>query len=103
MDEHLRIFDNKIKDEVKRNLLEKIIVGLELKRMDIAEKKESANYILDRIDSIKDYNGLILFLDALKTKWPIYSDVYNLFKNRFYQEKEKDVINKLTSYIHQFN
>lgn len=103
MDKSSKIVDEKLKEEVKRSLLEKIIVGLELKRMDLAQKKESAGYILDRMDAIKDYTELVLFLDALQQRWPIYTDVYNLFKNRFYKDKEKDVINKLTSYIHKLN
>lgn len=103
MDQNLTVFDEKLKNEVKKSLIQKIITGLELKQINLSQKKDSANYILDNINLIKNYSEFVLFLDALKSKWPFFLDVYNLYKNKFYQEKEKVVINRLTNYIHKLN
>ena len=103
MDQNSAIFDDNLKNEVKKNLIMKIITGLELKQVSLAQKKDSANFILDHIDTIKDYSKFILFMDELKSKWPFFLDTYNLYKNKFYQEKEKAVIDRLTNYIHKLN
>ncbi len=103
MDQNSFIIDVRLKDEAKKSLVNKIILGLEMKQIDLTQKKDSASYILDHIEEVKNYSEFVLFLDALKSKWPIFLDVYNIFKNRFYQEKEKAVIDRLTNYIHKSN
>jgi len=94
-----QIFDEKLKNEVKATLLQTIISGLEAKTLTLAGMKESANYILDHIEKIKNYSQFMIFMDELKTKWPIFKNSYDLYSNKFYQEKEKQVISKLSSYI----
>lgn len=103
MDQTSSVVDGKLKDEAKKNLINKIILGLEMKQIDLTQKKDSASYILDHIEEVKNYSEFVIFLDDLKRKWPIFLDVYNLFNNRFYQEKEKAVIDRLTNYIHKSN
>jgi len=94
-----QIFDEKLKNEVKASLLQTIISGLEVKTLTLASMKESANYILDHIEKIKNYSQFMVFMDELKTKWPIFKNSYDLYSNKFYQEKEKRMIDKLSSYI----
>ena len=98
-----QIFDEKLKNEVKATLLQTIISGLEAKTLTLAGMKESANYILDHIEKIKNYSQFMIFMDELKTKWPIFKNSYDLYSNKFYQEKEKQVISKLSSYIKSQN
>jgi len=99
MDQNSQVFDEVLKKDVKKNLVDAIILSLQTKRMSFREMRESANYILDNIDSPKNYSDLILFLNELKTEWPQYSNVSALYKNKFYKEKEKVLINRLSSYI----
>lgn len=94
-----QIFDENLKNKVKADLLQAIISGLEAKTLTLAEMKTSANYILDHIEKIKNHSQLLVLLDELKTKWSIFKNVYYLYSNRFFQEKEKDVISKLQSFI----
>jgi len=103
MDQNSAVIDEKIKEDVRSSLLQKIILGLETNQMNLVQKRQSAAFILDNFDSINSYKDLIFFLDSLKVRWAIFTDVCNIFKNKYYQEKEKDVINKLTSYIHRLN
>ena len=103
MDQNSTTFDEKLKNEVKAALLQEIISSLEAKNLTLVGMKESANYILDHIEKIKNYSQFMVFMDELKSKWPIFKNSYNLYSNKFYQEKEKQVINKLSSYIKSQN
>ena len=94
-----QIFDEKLKNEVKSTLLQTIISSLEAKSLTLLGMKESARYILEHIEKIENYSQFMLFMDELKTKWPVFKNSYDLYSNRFYQEKEKQVIDKLSSYI----
>lgn len=100
-DQH--VFDDNLKNEVKANLLQAIVSGLEKKTLSLAQMKSSANYILDNIDKIKNYSQFIVFMDDLNNKWTIFKDAHNIYSNRFYQEKEKEVINKLQGFIKSQN
>ncbi len=99
MDQSFAVFDDKTRNEAKASFLRYIITGLESKRMTLVEMKASANFILDHIDNIKNYSEFMVFLDELKNKWTIFTDVYGLYNNKFYQEKEKLVIDKLSKFI----
>lgn len=103
MDNSSLIVGNKLKKEVKDFLLDRIITDLQSGKMDLIAKKESARFILKNMSLVKNYQDLILFLETLKSRWPNFTDVYNIYKNRFYQEKEKVIIDKLTSYLHKLN
>lgn len=96
-------FDEKLKNEVKASLLQMIISGLEAKTLTLVGMKESANYILNHIEKIKNYSQFMVFMDELKTKWPIFKNSYDLYSNKFYQEKEKEVISKLQGFIKSQN
>lgn len=94
-----QVFDEKLKNEVKASLLQMIISGLEAKTLTLVDMKKSANYILDHIEKIKNYSQFMVFMDELKTKWPIFKNSYDLYSNKFYKEKEEEVINKLQGFI----
>ncbi len=94
-----QVFDVNLKNKVKADLLHAIISGLEAKTLNLVGMKASANYILDHIEAIKNYSQFMVFMDELKTKWPVFKNSYNLYGNKFYQEKEKEVISKLQGFI----
>lgn len=99
MDENSVLFSEELKNEVQQVLMEKITSNLENKHINLIQMKESANFILDGIAQVKNYSQLVVFLEALQAKWPIFKDSYFLYKNRYFQEKEKQVIDRLSSYI----
>lgn len=94
-----QIFDDNLKNEVKASLLQGIISGLEKKTLSLVQMKASANYILDHIEKIKNYSQFMVFMDDLNNKWSVFKDSYKIYSNRFYQEKEKEVISKLQGFI----
>lgn len=102
MDQKPQVFDENLKKEVEKALVEKIISALESKQINLAQMKIVANYILDNIDSIKNYSQFILFLENLQKQWPIFIDIYVFYKNKSSQEKEKMIINKLSNYIDSY-
>ncbi len=93
------LFSEELKNEVQEVLMEKITSNLENKHINLMQMKESANFILDGLAPVRNYSQLVVFLEALQLKWPIFKDSYNLYKNRYFQEKEKQVIDRLSSYI----
>ncbi len=99
MDQNPGVFDENLKKEVEKFLVEKIITALEAKQINIAQMKESSAYILDNIVPVKNYSDFILFLEKLKSKWSIFTEVFGLYKNKFYKDKEKVMINRLSQYI----
>ena len=99
MDQKSTLFDENLKNEVKANLLQAIISGLEKKTLSLVQMKASANYILDHIEKIKNYSQFLVFMDDLNNKWSIFKDINKIYNNRLYQEKEKEVINKLQGFI----
>jgi spore coat polysaccharide biosynthesis protein SpsF (cytidylyltransferase family) len=103
MDKSQKVFDENLKNEVKAALLQAIISGLEKKSLSLIQMKASANYILDHIEDIKNYSQFMVFMDELNNKWSIFKDVYRIYSNRFYQEKEKEVINRLSGFIRSQN
>lgn len=99
MDQKSTLFDENLKNEVKANLLQAIISGLEKKTLSLAQMKATASYILDNIEKIKNYSQFMIFMNDLNNKWSVFKDTYKIYSNRFYQEKEKEVINKLQGFI----
>ncbi len=99
MDKSQKVFDNELKNKVKADLLQAIISGLEKKTLSLVQMKASANYILDHIEKIKNYSQFLVFMDDLNSKWSVFKDIHKIYNNRFYQEKEKEVINRLQGFI----
>ncbi len=99
MDQNSAVIDEKLKSEMKKKLVDRLIFGLREKKLTIPQMKSSAQFILDKIDKLNDLSSLILFLDELKTKWPVYDTVYTSYKYLLNQKKEEELIKKLTTYI----
>lgn len=87
---------------MKKKLVDRLIFGLRNKQLTIAQMKSSARFILDKIDKLNDLSSLILFLDELKTKWPVYETVFISYKYLLNQKKEEEMIKRLSSYIKNF-
>ncbi|MBI5126935.1 hypothetical protein HZA76_00575 [Candidatus Roizmanbacteria bacterium] len=98
-----QVFDEKLKNKVKADLLQVIILGLESKNLTLAGMKASANYILDHIEKINNYSQFLVFMNLLKTKWKVFENVYKIYNHISDQDKEKEVINKLQSFIKSQN
>ena len=93
------IIDSNFREEVEKFMVDKILSAIEIDQLDMSQMKSAANKILDNIDNLKNYGELITFLQSMKDEYPVLVEVYNLYKNKFYQDQEKDVINKLSQYI----
>lgn len=92
-------FNDSLKKDVKRKLVDALVNGLRTEKLSLKDMKISSNFILDKIDLIKNLSQLIVFLDELSQKWPVFSEVLKFYKFSLSEEKEKEVIDKLSQYI----
>lgn len=82
-------------EETEKRILDNIISSLDRKDLEEGKARECARDVLAKIDNIKTYDELVLWLESLTEKYPFVKDIYVLMKNRFYKEKEKDIIDRL--------
>ncbi len=100
MDENSQGFDAKRKSEIEEMLAKIILDAYEKSQLGYEEMKKAAAYILDHIDKIQNNSDLLYFLENLSAYWPIFKKVLTIEKNKTSQKtKEKEIINKLASYI----
>jgi len=99
MDSNPAKFDDLFKKQLSKELVQQIIYGLETKQLNLLQMKASASYVLDNLNKIKEQSQLIAFLENLKSQWPVYTNLYTIYKNKLSQNREKIVLDKLTSYI----
>ncbi len=96
-------YNQEIKTDLEKVLAERILLALDNKQIKLEEMKEMANYVLDKVENIKDYDQMLLFLTMLKEKWVIFKDVHGIFNAKNKQEGEQAVINKLENYLKGVN
>lgn len=95
-------FDDVLKKEVQSKLLNVILTAVEKHEFYFNDMKNSSRFILSGLDGVKNYDDLLIFLDALKHKWEVFAPVYDIYKHtdRDVAAREKQVIDKLSRYIH---
>lgn len=94
-------FTQEEKKEIESKLVTQILSSLEQNKISLQDMKEIANFILDRIEVVKDKTQLIIFLEGLQNKWNVFKNIYLVYKNMMLEEKEKAVINKLSRFVSQ--
>jgi len=102
MDQNSTVVDEKLKEELKKKLVDRLIFGLRSKQLSISQIKNSARFILDKIDKLNDLSTLIIFLDELKQKWSVYEPVFTSYKYLLTQKKEQEMIKKLSNYFKNY-
>lgn len=96
-------FLNPLVEELKKTLAQTLLASFEAKQTDAATMREAANYILDNSASVKTDADASVFLEKLKTQWPLFEDVYRVYSYRANKDKEKEVLERLRSHIKGFS
>ena len=92
-----------VKKQIQKLIIETILNGVSSQQFTLVSMKEAAAYTLDNIDIISNYNELMVFLQNL-SKWnPAFDKINTIYKYEKQGAKEKEIIDKLSSYIKQMN
>jgi len=102
MDENIQSFQEK-KDLLENELADVLLDAVEREDIKLIEIKPIAKEILVDLKKASNIDQLINFLADISKKWSFFTNLYNKYKGKKQQEKEKQVIEKLSSYIHNLN
>lgn len=85
------------KEEIERKIIESIIVNLEENKLPQEELPIIADFVLGKIDTVKNHDELVIFLTELSTKWPIFTNITSIEKGEVKEKVEdkvaEDVLN----------
>lgn len=79
------------KNEVERKIVEIVMQALERGMLQQQDLPPIGEFVLDRIDKIKNHQELFQFLDDLSHKWSIFDPLLTLEKGRVKDAKEDEV------------
>lgn len=99
MDQNSEVIDEKKKAKIMNDVVSALINAYGSKAISYFEMRKAATYILDHFDLIKTQNDLIYFLENLSGYWLIFKNVMVLEKLGSHQNKEEEMIEKLSKYI----
>lgn len=81
------------KNEIEKKIVEAIIAGLANKNLLASQLSEIADFVLQRIDEVKNEDELLAFLADLSSKWPIFNNIKLTEEGEVKNEAEKEVAN----------
>lgn len=81
-------FSENDKNEMYNLLVDTLLAGLEAGTAAHEEAQESSGFILENLEKVTNHNELILFLEEVSSRWPVYHDV--LLKVRAQQHERQD-------------
>lgn len=84
-------FTQEHKNEIERKIVEAIIAGLENKSLLESQLSEIADFVLQRIDAVKNQDELLAFLADLSSKWSIFNNVKLTEEGEVKAEAENEV------------
>lgn len=87
------------KEDIEKNLDLAIIAAYEKGQIDYFDVKQAGGKILNNFEYYNTHEEVIEFIELLNNKWKIFDTVLAPLKHRGTATTEKDVINKLASYI----
>ncbi len=93
------IIDEKKKSKIMNDVVSALINAYGSKAISYFEMRKAATYILDHFELIKTQNDLIYFLENLSAYWVVFKNVMVLEKLGSHQNKEEEMIEKLSKYI----
>jgi len=99
MDQNSSVIDEKKKAKIMNDVVSALINAYGSKAISYFEMRKAATYILDHFDLIKTQNDLIYFLENLSGYWLIFKNVMVLEKLGSHQNKEEEMIERLSKYI----
>lgn len=91
-----------LKKELWNSLMDQITDAMLHGTASLSDGKESAQFMLDRLDAVKSKEELMQFLFDLQTKWTVYNPVYVKVKYTIENEKDLKKIQELKSKLYTF-
>lgn len=91
-----------LKKQLWDNLMDRIIDAMLHGNATLKDGKESAQFMLDRLDPVKSKEELLQFLFDIQTKWSLYNPIYVKIKYSFEGEKDTKKIEDLKSKLYTF-
>jgi len=79
------------KNEIEKKIVEAIVAGLENKNLLESQLSEIADFVLQRMDAVKNQDELLAFLADLSSKWPVFNNIKLTEEGEAKNEAEKDV------------
>lgn len=79
------------KKEIETNIVQAIITALEGNGLSKDELPKIADFVLERIDSVKNHDGMVAFLDELSSTWPIFINIASIEKGEVKEKVEDEV------------
>ena len=105
MDKSSSVAQNSIEDlrkQVYDSLFDSIIDAMLHGNASLRDGKESAQFILGKLETVKTKQELLQFLFDLSTKWSLYHPYYVKMKYSVVQEEETKKIKELKSKLYTF-
>lgn len=84
--------------DLQKKLLNDLIASVEAGEMTMSEMRDAAKFILDRTRSITEAE-VPAFLKELSEKWAAFKTTEIVETGKAVEDKEKEVIDKLSAYI----
>lgn len=91
-----------IKNELYDSLMDTILDAVIHGRTALKDGKQSAQFMLDKLDNAKTKDEILQFLFDLSTKWSLYSPIYIKMKYSVEEEKDTKKMQELKSKLYSF-
>ncbi|MDO8461161.1 MAG: hypothetical protein Q7S38_01820 [bacterium] len=78
------------KNDLEKKIVESVILALENNTISKEEMPIIAEFVLGKIDVIKTHEELVLFVNELALKWPIFSNIDQIEKGEVQEKKESE-------------
>lgn len=98
MDENPQSFQEK-KDLLEKELANALLDAVEKQEIKLVDMKPVAKEVLAEFDKASNSAQLVGFLESISKRWSFFSNLYHKYKGVSQQDKEKQVVEKLSSYI----
>lgn len=99
MDQNFAAIDEKKKSKILNDVVSSLINAYGTQAISYFDMRKAATYILDHFELIKTQNDLIYFLENLSGYWLVFKNVMILEKLGSHQNKEEEMIQRLSKYI----
>lgn len=100
----VQVIDEQTRKNVYDDLADLMIAAVEHNDLPVKEMKQSCQYILDTLDTIKTEDELLDFLRQLGAKWKSYAVEFVRYEGKKQEfadaRKIQEIQNKLSNFLH---
>lgn len=100
---HTPLLDKKLIDELKILFSKKIIEVLKEKKVPFQDLQNMASFVTEVLSGVANKDQFLEFLEEVLALYPYLNNEVKILKNEVQLGKEKQIINKLSEYIKNYN